>query len=885
MNTSLLHQEIHGYFVDRLEKQDNQGSTYYGFDVDDSYPVAIKTINFTSEDHFQHLSKLKDLTHNNLTNVHEVEIWEDNSLIIIRDWVDGKSLHKALQEKTYSLLESINILKNILLGISYLHKQQHFHGNLTLSNIFEWESSSVLLTDFALRCTEDYAFQDDINFLHKLFYKLIAGDPDVEEFDDVVFEKKLSEHIPIEKVESRITVMKYYEKLKDAVFKDMRSALIDLQPVIGCVYDLQESNESSVGRKLETGKLRRTRALKKVGRTGALKKMQRTSAMPQVESTRIRKRKDYGLQRSTEESQGLLENSDSDLELSKKKTVSLNNDSAEWEEYTKEVNEEDDFPDFRLSTDVSSPLDPAVVAKAVEDISEPQKETEEKPETQQNFADEDFSDFNLSVKETTPETHKETPTETPLPEKFANEDFSEFRLSTETHSAANLPTVVEDEEQEKTTPQESPLSAEKTADADVVFDEPQSKDISFKHINLNKNDAQSKNSGAKKSIKNYIPNNVEKQPSQIMQQENQQPRTVRLDDKAKAEVLRQHTSNLLKDVEGTGTYVMPKPVKKEYQRKRTKYVWLSGIAILVMAFTYIKLQTDFDIHMAIKAVLGQSNPEQKQTVDPKTLGWFDEVMPKGLIKGKRKGEYLWTFDKSIMVYVPAGEFWRGSNKGNKQEQPERLIFLSSYYIDKYELSNAQFRQFVAQTKRKSTKYLAHKKLGEDGRPVVALTWYDANDYAKWASKSLPTEAQWEKAAKGGLHVSRYQEGHFIRIENAAPKRLYPWGKSFQKNNANMRKKKGGPLFVSSFLTGRSPYGCHNMLGNVWEWCSDYYQTSYYNTSPIKDPSGPTKKMKYRVCRGGAWNSNKVYTFTRRGLQPEQAKVYVGARFIVLGTKK
>ncbi|BBM85321.1 SUMF1/EgtB/PvdO family nonheme iron enzyme [Candidatus Uabimicrobium amorphum] len=870
MNTSLLHQEIHGYFVDRLEKQDDQGTTYYGFDVDDSYPVAIKTINFISDDHFHHLAKLKDLSHNNLTNVHEVEIWEDDSLIIIRDWVDSKSLHQVLQEKSYSLLESINILKNNLLGISYLHKQDYFHGNLTLHNIFEWESNSILLTDFGLRCTEDYAFQDDINFLHKLFYKLIVGDPDVEEFDDILLEKKLSEHIPMEKVESRITVMKYYENLKDMVFKDMRSALIDLQPVIGCVYDLQENDDSDNGQKIETGKLRRTRTLKKVGRTSTLKKMQRTGVMPQIESTRKRKRKDYGIQRNKEESSGILENSASDLELSKKKTVSLNNDSAEWEEYTKEVNEEDDFPDFRLSTEVSSPLDPEVVSKAIGDLNEPAEESPQETSEQQKFVDEDFSEFQLSSQATQ---------QLPQQKKFDDEDFSEFRLSTEKNSVAELSAVEEEE------PQSSPEEAkeEKPSNTDVVFEDAQSKDISFKHIDLNKNDVPVQNPTTKKSIKSYIPN-VEKQPSQTAQQENEKPRTVKLDEKAKYEVLRQHTSNLLKDVDGTGTYVMPKPVKKEYQRKRAKYVWFSGIAIFIMAFTYIKLQTDFDIHTAMKAVFGNGGNDPSQTVDPKTKGWFDEIMPKGIIKGKKKGEYLWTADQSIMVYIPAGKFWRGSNAGKKQEQPERLIFLSAYYIDKYELSNAQFRQFVAQTKRKSTKYLSHKKLGEDERPVVSLSWHDAHAYAQWAKKRLPTEAEWEKAAKGGIKISRYQEGHFMTIDNTIAKRVYPWGNRYKKNNANMRKKKGGPSFVSSFLTGRSPYGCHNMLGNVWEWCADYYQTGYYNSSPIKDPQGPEKKMKYRVCRGGAWSSNKVYTFTRRGLQPEQTKVYVGARFVVTGTK-
>ncbi|WP_372368422.1 SUMF1/EgtB/PvdO family nonheme iron enzyme [Candidatus Uabimicrobium sp. HlEnr_7] len=833
MNTSLLHQEIHGYFVDRIEKQDDEGTTYYGFDVDDSYPVAIKVMKFISKEHFDRLSKLKNLKHNNLANVHEVEQWDNDSLLIIRDWVDSTSLYKGVQEKKYNLIECVNFLKNCLLGISYLHKQNLFHQNLTLSNIFEWESGGILLTDFSIHCSKNYKIQDDIGLLHKLFYSLITGIVDTTNIDELKFENKLSEHIPLEKAEARVLVMKYYEKLERGTFTDMRGALIDLQPVIGCIYDLQENDGAP--NKIDTGKVRRTRVLRKA-------------------DSQDRKRKDYGLQRVKTDKKALFDSDTSDSEFSKKKTVSLKPDSeeSEWNNLVVEK-AEDDFPDFRLSTEVGTSLN---IDNAVKSVV---------PEG-------DLSESSL-VSSITPEISQE-------PEKKIFEDnFPEFRLSTETDSAPALPVVLDN-------PVDVPLLSPKKetgippTSGDVVFENaPDNKDISFKHINLNKGEREQ----TKKSIKNYIPS-TENTSQLPQQQEHTHVRAVRLDEKAKNEILRQHTANLLNEVKGTGTYVMPKPLKKQYQRKQLRYVWFSVIAILIMAFTYIKLQTDFDIHTTFKSFFEKTGENKQRNVDPSRRGWFGEEMPKGMSKSKKLGEYVWLFDNSIMIYVPAGNFWRGTSAGKKNEQPQRTIFVSDYYIDKYELSNVLYRKFVAQNKERSTKFLKHKKLGEDERPVVALSWYNAKAYAKWTKKRLPTEAQWEKAARGGIDVLRVEGGRLRKMPNKYPKRQYPWGEKIHSDYANIGHKKGKPYFVSSFLKGRSPYGCHNMLGNVWEWCEDYYKTNYYSTSPIKNPKGPTKKMKYRVCRGGAWSSEKVYIYSRRGLEPEQNKVYIGARFVVLGLK-
>jgi len=198
-------------------------------------------------------------------------------------------------------------------------------------------------------------------------------------------------------------------------------------------------------------------------------------------------------------------------------------------------------------------------------------------------------------------------------------------------------------------------------------------------------------------------------------------------------------------------------------------------------------------------------------------------------------------DGAPMVFVPAGEFPMGSNEGRDDEKPVHQIFLDAYYIDKYEVTVGQYAKFLEATSMNAPPMWTtmdqppHRK-----RPVVNVDWEDANNYCEWAEKRLPTEAEWEKAARG-------TDG-----------RIYPWGNDPPNH---LRANYGGKekwnkhtvlVPVGQLKNGQSPYGISDLAGNVWEWVSDWYDPNYYATSPPRNPTGP-ETGKYKVLRGGSWD--------------------------------
>lgn len=186
------------------------------------------------------------------------------------------------------------------------------------------------------------------------------------------------------------------------------------------------------------------------------------------------------------------------------------------------------------------------------------------------------------------------------------------------------------------------------------------------------------------------------------------------------------------------------------------------------------------------------------------------------------------------IYIPAGEFLRGSDWVG-DESPSRRIYLDAYWIGKYPVTVAQYRQFCRATNR-SMPY-APRWDWIDDHPMVKVTWHDAVAYADWVGGRLPTEAEWEKAARG-------TDG-----------REYPWGNVWDPNKCHCSKKElgdaGRTAPVGSYPSGASPYGVMDMAGNVWEWCSDWYGEDYYKTAPSRNPQGPSWG-RFRVLRGGSW---------------------------------
>jgi len=205
-------------------------------------------------------------------------------------------------------------------------------------------------------------------------------------------------------------------------------------------------------------------------------------------------------------------------------------------------------------------------------------------------------------------------------------------------------------------------------------------------------------------------------------------------------------------------------------------------------------------------------------------------------------------DGMKILNVPAGEFTMGSDKSpDGDESPVHIVYLDSFGIDQTEVTNAMYILCVNAgecSSPKNIEFFANSSYAE--HPVVYVTWDDAYKYCTWAGQRLPTEAEWEKAARG------------------TDERTYPWGEEIDCNKANygtcyLGTKKAGLLNIPSF------YGALDMAGNVWEWVSDWYGKSYYQTSDPNNPKGPPIG-EYRVIRGGSHDSEKakVTTTVRQG---------------------
>ncbi len=186
-----------------------------------------------------------------------------------------------------------------------------------------------------------------------------------------------------------------------------------------------------------------------------------------------------------------------------------------------------------------------------------------------------------------------------------------------------------------------------------------------------------------------------------------------------------------------------------------------------------------------------------------------------------------------MVWIPAGEFTMGSDgKIYAIEKPVHQVYLDGYWMYKNDVTVAQYRKFCTATGRQMPD--APNWGWQDNHPVVNVSWDDAKAYADWAGVALPTEAEWEKAARG-------TEG-----------RIYPWGNEWDAVKCQFNKQETAP--VGSFPAGASPYGCLDMAGNVWQWCADWYGADYYSNSPSRNPTGPETAY-WRVLRGGSWSND------------------------------
>ncbi len=199
-------------------------------------------------------------------------------------------------------------------------------------------------------------------------------------------------------------------------------------------------------------------------------------------------------------------------------------------------------------------------------------------------------------------------------------------------------------------------------------------------------------------------------------------------------------------------------------------------------------------------------------------------------------------DHLVTVYVPAGPFTMGFNGGYPDEGPEHTVTVGAFWIDRTEVPNGTYEICVQAGDCKPP--AKHNSNGIDNYygnpqyadyPVIFVSWSDAQNYCDWAGERLPTEAEWEKAARG------------------TDRRMYPWGNTAPDPTlANFGDNKWDVVAAGNYPAGASPYGALDMAGNVWEWVADWYGSNYYSSSPAENPTGPDSGTG-KVLRGGSWN--------------------------------
>lgn len=235
-------------------------------------------------------------------------------------------------------------------------------------------------------------------------------------------------------------------------------------------------------------------------------------------------------------------------------------------------------------------------------------------------------------------------------------------------------------------------------------------------------------------------------------------------------------------------------------------------------------------------------------------------------------------DGAPMVLVPEGPFPMGvpmgARDGGRDEHPNHTVYLDAFYIDRYEVTNGRYLEFIRTTGHRKPQHpdRPNRNLWQAGmmpesvsdRPVINVDWSDADAYCTWAGKRLPTEAEWEKAARG------------------TDDRRFPWGNVEPTDkHLNFSQQWIGErtlMPVGSYPAGQSPYGVHDMAGNVFEWVADWYDSHYYEHSPEKNPMGPATGDR-KVVRGSGWPSETpvVRIFTRFPSDPKVRNESTGFR--------
>ena len=271
------------------------------------------------------------------------------------------------------------------------------------------------------------------------------------------------------------------------------------------------------------------------------------------------------------------------------------------------------------------------------------------------------------------------------------------------------------------------------------------------------------------------------------------------------------------------------------------------------------IQRSVILLLVMMVVLGGCGEDEPNKVKPKE----DEAPEERII---------WKKDGTEMVLILAGSFEMGDSKDEpeawmKWSRPVHTIELDAFYMDVHEVTVGKFRKFARETGYEYDRWDDVAVFSPTGKhPMIWVTWDDATAYAEWAGKRLPTEAEWEYAARGGLSGKRY-----------------PWGDEITDDHANYFGRVGKDKWEYCASVGSlkpNGYGLYDMAGNVFELCSDWYDDDYYNNSPLRNPQGPSTGESH-VLRGGSCNFNTDFLRAafRDYVGPSYSSFYYGFRCV------